>query len=79
MHQGLCHVAKKDGKPVEGNAKCETHTRMYLSDRKLIFTSKQALLKKLSRVIIMCGTLGLVMETLGWTKCHLLKALMKLN
>ena len=26
MHQGLCHVAKKDGKPVEGNAKCETHT-----------------------------------------------------
>ena len=47
--------------------------------KKFDFDFKVSLVEKLSRVITMSGTLGLVMETLGWTRWHRLTAWIKLN
>ena len=65
MHRKVCHVAKKHDTPVEGNAKIETQAMTEPFERKLVPTSRKALLEKLSRVIVLYGIIGLIMETLG--------------
>ena len=46
MYQKLCHVAKKDDKPVEGNAKCETQDMKALFGKKTDFNFEVSLVEK---------------------------------
>ena len=46
MYQKQCHVAMKDGKPVKGNAKCETQTMNASFEKKTNFDFKVSLFEK---------------------------------
>ena len=79
MYRKLCHVAAKHDKPVECNAKGETGTMIATFGKKFDFDFKVSLVEETIRVITICGTLGLEMETLGWTPWHKLMAWIKFN
>ena len=46
MYQKQCHVAMKDGKPVKGNAKCETQTMNASFEKKTDFDFKVRFFEK---------------------------------
>ena len=79
MYQRLCRCVMKHYKPVNDNTKSETQLMKLPFGKKSGLSSREALLKKLFRVKVLCGSNGLVMETLGWTQWLRLTALTKLN
>ena len=80
MYRKLCHVAMKHDKPAKGHAEIETQIVNATFGKKTDFDfNEESLLEETSRVIVVYGTLGMVMETQGWTQWHKLTSLMKLN
>ena len=81
MYQKLCHGVVTHDKSAKGNTRNETQTMNSHFGKKTDFDFKLCctLFKKLSRVVVMYGTIGLIMETLGWTQWHKLMTMTKLN
>ena len=71
-YQKLCYSALKQDKPVKDDTKSETQTTIAPFGKKIDFDVKEGLVEE-----PMYGTIGMVMETLGWTQWH--RLLSKLN
>ena len=65
MYQKLCHVAMKLAKAVEGNAKSETQVMKSPFGKKSDSEINVSLVEQTIPMIVLFGTIGLVIETLG--------------
>ena len=80
IYQKLYHGAMKPDESVNGNTKNQAQALKEHFGKKTDFDFKEKnLLKKLFRVVVRCGTIGMVMKTLRCTQWHRLTALIRRN